>query len=136
MIRGFRLGLLFSLLMSAGCGSGNGTLSPQDAVVEGKISAMNEVGMMLNLHKGDRGKAPSKVADLAKYEFGCPIGYQRVKDGDIVVIWGAPLQEGASEKIIAHEKQAPDAGGYVLMQDGTTVKKLTAEEFKAAPKAA
>jgi hypothetical protein len=36
--------------------------------------------------------------------------------------------------VIAYEKNAPNGGGYVLLTSGE-VKQLTADEFKAAPKA-
>ena len=135
MIRGIQIGLVCALLTSFGCGSGDGSLPPVEAESEARRSAMAEVGEMLVFAKNERGKAPAKAADLAKYAPGLPTGYERVKDGDVVVVWGAPMQEGASDKVIAYEKAAPESGGYVLMQDGTTVRQMTAEEFKAAPKA-
>lgn len=91
---------------------------------------------MLRLYQADnKGKAPAKAANLAKYETGFPSGYTNVRDGVIVVYWGAALADGVTDKVIAYEKGTPDSGGYVLMQDGITTKKMTAEEFKAAPKA-
>ena len=41
---------------------------------------------------------------------------------------------GLLKEIVAHEKNAPAEGGYVLLQDGS-VKTMTAAEFAAAPKA-
>ena len=57
--------------------------------------------------------------------------------GDLIVQWGAPLSpEGeAAEAILAYVKTVPEQGGNVLMQDGKTIKKMTADEFKTAPKA-
>jgi hypothetical protein len=47
-----------------------------------------------------------------------------------------PIPEGqTSSAILAYIKTVPDRGGNVLMEDGRTIKKLTAEEFRAAPKA-
>ena len=37
--------------------------------------------------------------------------------------------------MLAYHKDVPEKGGEVLMQDGTA-KKMTAEEFQAAPKPA
>lgn len=134
-----RLGLVFVLGVilgfSGGCSSEPKPLSPDDAVEQGKQNMMRELGEMLALYKGDYNKPPKSVVDLAKFEAGFQIGYLRVKEGEVVLLWGAPIQEGASDKILAYEKSAPESGGYVLMQDGTTVKKVTVEEFKAAPKA-
>lgn len=44
-----------------------------------------------------------------------------------------PGQSTAPE-ILAYGKEVPESGGYVLLLD-RTVKKMTAEEFRAAPKA-
>lgn len=127
------LGAMFGF--TGGCNSEPKPLSPDDAVEQGKLNMMRELGEMLVLYKGDHNKPPKSAADLAKFEAGFQIGYLRVKEGEIVLLWGAPIQEGASETILAYEKAVPEVGGYVLMQDGTTVKKVTADEFKAASKA-
>ena len=55
-----------------------------------------------------------------------------VADGEVTVYWGAALGQGQS--IVAYEKNAPTAGGWVLLQD-RTVKQLSAEEFQSAAKA-
>jgi len=124
-----------SLFLSVGCDSGPKALAPADALEDSKKGMLREVGEMLTLYKASNGKPPAKVQDLAKYEVGFQIGYLRARDGEVIIVWGAPLQEGASDTVIAYEKSTPEAGGYVLMQDGTTVQKMTAEEFKAAKKA-
>jgi hypothetical protein len=91
---------------------------------------------MVEVARADAGgKAPAKLADLAKYAALCPVGYGEVKAGSVVLLFGAPIEEGASDTVLAYEKGAPESGGYVLMQDGKTIKKLTADEFKAAKKA-
>lgn len=134
-----RLGLalvLGAILGSAGgCNSEPKPLSADAAAEQGKLNMMRELGEMLALFKGDSNRPPKTVAELVKYEGGFQVGYLRLKDGEIILFWGAPIKEGASDTILAYEKATPDSGGYVLMQDGTTVTKLTAEEFKAAPKA-
>lgn len=136
-----RLGSVLVLVLGGvlgsvfGCSSEPKPLAADAAAEQGRRSMMQELGEMLHLYKGDYNKPPKAVADLTKFEAGFQIGYLRLKDGEIVLLWGAPLQEGATDKILAYEKAAPEAGGYVLMQDGVTVKKLTADEFKAAPKA-
>ena len=55
----------------------------------------------------------------------------------LVVQWGAPLSpEGkAADAILAYVKTVPEQGGNVLMQDSMTINKMTADEFKTAPKA-
>jgi hypothetical protein len=58
-----------------------------------------------------------------------------VKSGDVVVLWGTTLQGegdvGKDEIVVAYEKDVPTSGGFVLLSAGT-VKKMTADEFKAA----
>jgi hypothetical protein len=41
---------------------------------------------------------------------------------------------GKEEAVVAYEKTVPASGGYVLLSAGT-VKQMTPDEFKAAPKA-
>ena len=72
---------------------------------------------------------------MTKYEKGLPARLREVEAREIIVFYGVPLQDGASDQVIAYEKQTPESGGRVLMQDGRTIKKMTADEFKAAPKA-
>ncbi|WP_435016170.1 hypothetical protein TA3x_003732 [Tundrisphaera sp. TA3] len=131
----FALVFALPLLLASGCGRGDGSLAPADAQEDLRKSTLREVGEMLTLYKASKGKPPAKVADLATFEVGFQVGYLRSKEGEVLIAWGAPIQEGAADTILACEKQAPASGGYVLMQDGQTVQKLTAEEFKSAKKA-
>jgi len=66
-------------------------------------------------------------------------GFVSQYTGDVVVVWGAKMAgEGSSGsgtgEVIAYEKKVPTEGGFVLLTSGT-VKQMTADEFKAAPKA-
>jgi hypothetical protein len=79
--------------------------------------------------------ACAQTAEIVRYENVGPTGYNMVQKGEIVVVWGANPREGASDRILAYEKQTPQSGGFVLMQDGMTVKELTSVEFQAAQKA-
>lgn len=131
----FCAGLALLVGMSAGCNTST-ELSPTDAEDSRHKMIMGEIGEMLKLYETDnKGKAPAKAANFSKYEAGFPTGYINVRDGIVVVYWGTKLADGVTDKIIAYEKETPNSGGYVLMQDGITVEKMTAEEFKAAPKA-
>ena len=137
MLRMVRMGLVLACLnmVIAGCGSGTVALSPDAAKDDIQKTTLREVGEMLTLYKASNGKPPESIADLSKYEAGFQLGYLRTQDGTIVVLWGAPLSETGTDKVLAYEKTAPETGGYVLIQDGQTVKKMTADEFKSAPKA-
>ena len=61
-----------------------------------------------------------------------------VKSGQLVVQWGAPLvpENEAAAAVLAYVKTVPEEGGFVLLQDGWTIKTMTADEFNAVPKTA
>jgi hypothetical protein len=67
-----------------------------------------------------------------------PRAYEAVKSGEVVILWGASLKGegdvGRDEVVVAYVKSVPTDGGHVLLSAGT-VKKMTAAEFAAAPKA-
>jgi len=101
--------------------------------------AMYDLNNLLHAVAAADGRPASQVSDLAKKQSLFPQGYNAVKDGAIIVLWGtAPKGEGAiakgGEQLVAYEKDAPTVGGYVLYSGGT-IKKLTAAEFAAAPMA-
>ncbi|MBN9122580.1 MAG: hypothetical protein J0I06_26105 [Planctomycetes bacterium] len=111
-----------------GCGS-NQTPPPPDP----KQAALEEVYALYKL-RAEQGKPPARrVEELYPFENAYPIGYAAVKSGEVVVNWTAPPSSNSSA-VLAYQKEAPSAGGWVAFQDGT-VKHLTAEEFAAAPKA-
>jgi hypothetical protein len=117
-----------------GCGSS----APKTTGGEGQEvfanATMEEVADMYRSFSGDLKKPPTKVADFTRYEAAFSTGIMHLKDGRIVLFWGSPLSEGSST-VLAYEKHVPNEGGFVLLQDGKTIKKMTAEEFKSATKA-
>lgn len=104
---------------------------------------LREVGDIYRVHCLEKNAPPRKLADLVYYEQGFPMALIGVRSGDIAVYWGGELsgadqdEPGAvpSDKVLAYESRVPQEGGYVLLAD-RTIKKMTAEEFQAAPKAA
>jgi hypothetical protein len=123
-------------LLGAGCsGSGGGGGSGQTA----QEAVLYEVAGMLRGATRPDGRGPAALADLKGSQSLFPHGYQAVKSGDVVVVWGAGVKgegEAASKggDIVAYEKDAPANGGYVLLTSGE-VKKMSASEFQSAPKA-
>ncbi len=132
---GMALVLGSAIGLASGCGSSGGTNSPEDKVERFRASVLEEIGQMLRVREKDASRPATKVEDFAKYEAGFPAGYRRLSNGEVVLILGAPVEAGSAELVIAFETQVPESGGYVLMQDGTTVKKMSPEEFRAAAKA-
>ncbi|MGZ3414946.1 MAG: hypothetical protein ACXWNX_15350, partial [Isosphaeraceae bacterium] len=82
-------------------------------------------------------RGPKNLKELGITGQQYPIAVEMIKSGDLVVQWGAPLSpEGkAANAILAYVKTVPERGGNVLMQDSMTINKMTADEFKTAPKA-
>jgi hypothetical protein len=123
-------GLLFVYLV-AGCGSKAETVgSTAAAPVDEQLK---ELGNMIRYHQSEVGKPPSKVEDILALTPDPPQYIESIRAGSIVLTWRVGIKPGSSA-VLAYEKDAPSQGGHVLLQDGT-VKKMTADEFKAAPKA-
>jgi hypothetical protein len=105
---------------------------------EPEYALLQEVNDLLHSAAGATGRPPTKLADLDRYQSMYPHGYEAVKSGDVVVLWGGALKgEGESSKddpVVAYQKAVPSDGGFVLLSGGA-VKKMTAAEFGAAPKA-
>lgn len=118
--------------LTTGCGSGGSNEKPNDELFHN--FSLEEVGAIYSGYSAEAKKAPKKLADVAKYE-GYSTGFNVLRNGDVIVFWGASVSDADSDKVLAYEKAAPDSGGFVLMADGKTIKKLTVDEFKSAPKA-
>jgi hypothetical protein len=132
--------VIFAALIVGGLGCGGGN-APKSAV-EVKERSIKQVGQLYVNFIRDNQKPPGSIKDLARYAQMSPGAYNAVKDGEVEVIWDVKLDdlsaEGGSDsadEVLAFEKQVPAEGGDVLMKN-RTVRKMTAEEFKAAKKAA
>lgn len=116
-------------VLAAGCGS-----KPPAEVTESSIRhlELDEIRQMYKLHQTDKGRPPSKLADFKPYEPGFTNGFQSLRDGRCIAIWGINLanESDGSSQVIAYEKDAPAQGGEVVLKDGT-LKKMTADELQA-----
>jgi hypothetical protein len=116
-------------LLAAGCGTaeppkGTGTPSDKDG--------LDDLAVLLKEFAEQKKRPPAKAADVEPVEPLHQAAYVGLVRGDVVYAWGAGLTGGSA--VVAHEKQAETEGGWVLLQDGT-VRAMTADEFRAAPKA-
>jgi hypothetical protein len=124
------------LVISSGCGSSTPVVTdPKDKAERVKEASLSQLGDLLRLRQEESAPPPGTGRDIEKYKKAFPLACGKVKDGQIVLIYGVPVQEGVEDTIIAYEMEAPASGGHVLMQDGKTIKKMTADEFKGAKKA-
>jgi hypothetical protein len=125
--------------LAAGCGS-SGSVAVEDDPVA--VSSLTELGEAYRFYTLKNKRPPQKAAEIDELEMMSPSGVIAARQGDVVVEWGANLTDvessepGAvkSDQVLAYQKQAPEEGGYVLLLD-RSVKKMSAEEFKAAPRA-
>jgi hypothetical protein len=127
------LALFVVLAALSGCSSRPGGAA---ADVTGMPATLDDLNALL--HAATVPARPAtKLADLDKYRGKFSLGYDAVKSGAVVVLWGTPVQDegdaAKGENVMAYEKDVPANGGYVLMSAGT-VKKMSAAEFQSAPK--
>ncbi len=127
------------MLVAVGCGpSGNvGPATP----AQKSDAALNDIGEIYRIFLLTNKKPPTKIGDLAGFQNVGSTGVAALKSGEVVVLYGAMMtdtNEGpastSSNEVLAYEKKVPESGGKVLMLD-RTVREMTADEFKAAPKA-
>jgi hypothetical protein len=125
-------------ILASGCGGSNEPRTP-DQVDQDNLS---QVGELYRHYQFTKKKPPQKFADLNTVRTLGGNGYEAIRTGNIVLLYGATLPDTAeepgetgSDQVLAHQKDVPSNGGYVLMLN-RTVKKMTAEEFQTAPKPA
>jgi len=126
---------VWAVVVAAGVGLAAGCDSSKPAVsaeAERK-AALEDLGQMLKSLAEEGRKPPAKPADLESVEPMIPLAGPAIRNGEVVYLWGAGYVSGGNQ-VVAHEKRVTSEGGFVLLQDGT-VKQMTADEFKSAPKA-
>jgi len=95
-----------------------------------------DFGAMLKAYIKENKKAPLRVADFDRYAPAFTGAEEGLRTKTVVYQWGQPISTdtNAASTVLAYEKDAEASGGWGLVQDGN-VKKMSADEFKAAPKA-
>jgi hypothetical protein len=131
------LSLALLLFPLAGCDSTSQT-PPADAT---EAAALQQVGEMLRDYQLSNGSPPQTLKQLQANSGASLGGFEQLKSSGIVVIWGATLPDtkeepagSPDEDVLAYSKDAPEKGGAVLLLN-RTIRTMTADEFKAAPKA-
>jgi uncharacterized coiled-coil protein SlyX len=126
--------IVAGLGLLAGCSSRTG-----GGESAGQAVVLQEVNDLLHAAAGTTNRLPARLADVpGRLQQLYPRAYEAVKSGAVVVLWGAPLKGeedvGKDEAVVAYDKTVPTEGGYVLLSAGS-LKKMSAAEFNAAPKA-
>jgi hypothetical protein len=119
-------------LLLAGCGA-----EPDNKPMPFDEQGLKELAAVYRDFSGKNQRGPKSIKELKRKGQGYPNAIDMVNSGELVVQWGAPLLPAGetADAVLAYFKNAPEQGGRVLMQDGDTIKTMTAREFKAAPKA-
>jgi hypothetical protein len=111
-------------------GCGGSTPEPPPPVETG--AALKEIAEVYRYIVTQKAPTPRKVEDLVEYEGSLPGALPKIRDGQIVVVWGIGYSPGSTQ-VLAYAKDVPASGGSVLLRNGT-VKDMSADEFRAAKK--
>lgn len=122
--------LAVACLFAWGCGGGSTPTGPVGPSAE---EALNDLGSLLKTIDGEKKRPPANPAMLDQYEPIAMSAARGITSKDVVYVWGAGYKADGT-RVVAHEKDAEAKGGLVLLENGT-VKTMTADELKAAPKA-
>ncbi len=134
---GFVLTIAILAGTATGCGSGSSS-GGDDSIESQMLVNLAENYRMFSIA---RKQPPENFAELAAIQGVGGTELEKVRDGEIVFLWGAKLPDISEEpglvsapEILAYWKEVPEKGGYVLHLD-RTVSEMTPAEFEAAPKA-
>ena len=123
--------------LALGCDGPSGDLPSRE---RGEELRLEQVAEALRNFQLATGKPPKSLKELRSAP-GDSGGADLVVSGAVVVAWNAPLPDtqeegGASpnEEVLAYGKDVPAQGGPVLLLN-RTIRRMTAEEFKAAARA-
>lgn len=129
--------LLLAPALLLGCGDNN---SGPPSLDRGEELRLEQVGSALRDFQLSKSRPPKNLKDFLTSP-GASGGADLVSAGAINVIYNVSLpdtnEEGGgspSQEVLAYGKDVPSKGGPVLLLN-RTVRRMTAEEFKAAPQA-
>ncbi len=99
--------------------------------------SIGQVGQIFHSFQKAKKPAPKEFAEIQPLLARFPAAVESIRSGDVLVFWGAGIDEGpdAPSTVLAYQKDVPEKGGEVLMQDGTP-RRMTPEEFRDAKKPA
>jgi len=125
-------------LLAPGCSESNQPRTPDQVDNDNLI----QVGELCRHYQFTKQKPPQKLSDLNTLRSMGANGYEALRAGSIVLRYNATLPntdedpgQTESNEVLAYQAQVPENGGYVLLLN-RTIKKMTADEFKTAPRPA
>jgi hypothetical protein len=130
---GARACVLVVLTVIAPVGCGPSTAGPGSH----EELTISQVAQIFQMRHRSQKPAPKGIKDVESQQAVVPAGVTAIKSGEVIVYWGVGIEDGsdAASTVLAYQKDVPEKGGEVLMQDGKATK-MTADEFKAAKKPA
>ena len=98
---------------------------------------MKMIGLAYHTHLDVTRKPPARAEDLQAFLMESPTALGRLKNGQVVFFWNVHIKDmtaGASNTILAYDKDTPAKGGLALFGDGS-VRVLSLDEFQKTAKA-
>ena len=94
--------------------------------------SIGQIGQLFHLYQKGQKPPPKGLQDILPLERALPGAVGSIKSKEVLIYWGAGLSDApeAASTVLAYQKDVPEKGGEVLMQDGTA-KKMTAAEFQS-----
>jgi hypothetical protein len=123
--------VVLTVIVPVGCGPS--TAGPESH----EEFTISQVAQIFQMRHRAQKPAPKGIKDVEDRQAVVPAAVAAIKSGDVKVYWGVGIDDGpeAASTVLAFQKDVPENGGEVLMQDGNA-RRMTAEEFKAAKKPA
>ena len=120
---------MLTIIVPVGCGPSDSSPGSREEFT------ISQVAQIFRMRQRAQKPPPNSIKDIEGQQAVNAAAFAAIKAGDVIVNWGVGLADDAeaASTVLAYQKDVPEKGGEVLMQDGNA-KKMTAEDFKAAKK--
>jgi hypothetical protein len=98
---------------------------------------LKQIGLAYHTYYGNHFKPPGTLQNLAPFLGKNEKLLNLLKNEDVILFYNTNLTElpaGQSQTVLAYNKDVPAKGGWVVMADGRSVKKMSAADFMKAAK--
>jgi hypothetical protein len=123
------LAAVLTAIFPIGCGP---STSGPESMEQLKIA---QVGQLFHIFQKGAKPPPQGIKDIESMRSNLTAAVASIRSKEVLVYWGTGFSDApeAASTVLAYHRDVPEKGGEVLMQNGKA-RKMTAEEFKAAPK--